>query len=177
MKIHVRHSKREDVEAIKTIYTGREAVAGTLQLPYAAEHVWEERLAKPAPGVHTLVAESVGKENKNTKSEYGATEVKVVGHIVLSVNQNPRRNHSGTIGMAVLDGYSGEGIGTALLAAVTDLADNWLNLSRIELTVFKDNLAAGKLYEKSGFIVEGEARHFAFRDGAFVDALYMARIK
>jgi len=63
MKIHVRQSKCEEIEAIKSIYCRGEVVARTVQLPHAVEHVWEERLAKPAPGIHTLVAESGGREN------------------------------------------------------------------------------------------------------------------
>lgn len=162
MDITVRHSKRKDADSVRAIYAGKEAVAGTLQLPYVAEYVWEERLEKPAPGVYSLVAESEGR---------------VLGHIVLCVNQNQRRSHSAYIGMGVMDGFNGKGIGTALVAAVIDMVDNWLNLSRLELTVFTDNERAKRLYEKTGFVVEGKARGFAFRDGSFVDALYMARIR
>lgn len=162
MAVEIRHSKREDIDFIRAIYSGKDAVAGTLQLPFVAEHVWEQRLEKPSPGVYSLVAESEGK---------------VVGHIALCVNQNQRRSHSANIGMAVLDACSGKGIGTALMAAVIDMADNWLNISRLELTVFSDNSRAKKLYEKSGFVVEGEAKNFAFRGGVFVDALYMARVR
>lgn len=162
MKIDIRHSKREDIDFVRAIYSGKDAVAGTLQLPFVAEHVWQERLEKPAPGVNSLVAEAEGK---------------VLGHIALCVNQNRRRSHSAYIGMGVLDGYSGKGIGSALVAAVIEMADKWLNLSRLELTVFKDNSRAKRLYEKSGFVIEGEAKQFAFRNGVFVDALYMARVR
>lgn len=58
-----------------------------------------------------------------------------------------------------------------------DLADNWLNLYRLEMTVYTDNDKAIKLYQKFGFNIEGEAVNFAFRNGQFVNAYYMARIK
>ncbi len=161
MDITIRHSRQDDAEAVKSIYSGKQAVAGTLQLPHVADSLWQERLQKPVPGSYSLVAESGGK---------------VVGHIALYVNQNMRRRHSGYIGMAVLDGHNGQGIGTALMREVIDLAESWLNITRLELTVFSDNISARRLYEKSGFDVEGEARGFAFRDGEFVDALYMARV-
>jgi len=57
-----------------------------------------------------------------------------------------------------------------------DLADNWLGMSRVELTVYTDNAAAIALYEKFGFEKEGTHRRYAFRDGAYVDAYSMARI-
>lgn len=79
--------------------------------------------------------------------------------------------------MAVHEQWQGRGVGTALLAAAIDLADNWLNLLRLELTVYTDNEAAIHLYRKSGFETEGTLRHYAFRDGVLVDAYAMARLK
>jgi L-phenylalanine/L-methionine N-acetyltransferase len=49
--------------------------------------------------------------------------------------------HVGSIGMAVRDDWQGKGVGTALMEAALDLADNWLNLTRIELRVYVDNAA------------------------------------
>ena len=65
----------------------------------------------------------------------------------------------------------------ALLRAALDLADNWLNLSRIELTVYVDNDRAIRLYERTGFQVEGRHARYAFRDGVMVDTLAMARLQ
>jgi putative acetyltransferase len=45
--------------------------------------------------------------------------------------------------MAVRDDWQGKGVGTALMEAALDLADNWLNLTRIELRVYVDNAAGG----------------------------------
>ncbi len=53
----------------------------------------------------------------------------------------PRRRHVGEIGMAVRDDLQGRGVGTALMRAALDLADNWLDLARVELTVYTDNAA------------------------------------
>jgi putative acetyltransferase len=79
--------------------------------------------------------------------------------------------------MAVHDDWQGKGVGAALMEAALDLADNWLNLTRIELSVYTDNAAAVALYEKFGFEIEGTHRRFAFRNGEYVDAYSMARIK
>jgi len=87
-----------------------------------------------------------------------------------------RRAHVGTIFMAVHDAFQGRGAGGALMQALTDMADRWLNLSCIELTVYADNARAIGLYERFGFVREGLHRDYAFRDGAFVDALAMARV-
>jgi len=104
-------------------------------------------------------------------------EGEVVGNLGLETFPNrPRIRHSGTIGTAVRDDWQGKGVGTELMRAATDLADNWLNLSRIGLTVYTDNAAGIALYEKFGFRIEGTHRRYAFRDGGFVDAYSMARI-
>ncbi|ANY77849.1 GNAT family acetyltransferase [Microvirga ossetica] len=71
----------------------------------------------------------------------------------------------------------GRGIGTRLLRELIEIADDWLNLRRIELTVYVDNARAIALYERHGFEIEGTHRDYAFRGGAFVDAYAMARVK
>ena len=79
--------------------------------------------------------------------------------------------------MAVHDNYQGRGVGSALMAAMLELADNWLGLRRIELEVWADNARAVHLYEKFGFQIEGTGRQYARRAGQLVDAHFMARLK
>ena len=64
------------------------------------------------------------------------------------------------------DDWQRRGVGSALLHAAIDLADNWIGYTRLELTVFTDNAAAVALYRKFGFEIEGTLRGYAFRDGA-----------
>lgn len=79
--------------------------------------------------------------------------------------------------MAVRDDWQGKRVGSALMQATIDLADNWLNLKRLELEVFTDNEAAIQLYKKFRFEVEGTLKEYGYRDGQFVDVLTMARLK
>ena len=79
--------------------------------------------------------------------------------------------------MAVKDDYQGKGVGNKLLSSAIDLAENWLNIQRLELTVYTDNDAAIALYKKNGFVIEGESSKFAFRNGDFVSVYHMARVK
>ncbi|HET6971680.1 MAG TPA: GNAT family N-acetyltransferase, partial [Phenylobacterium sp.] len=78
---------------------------------------------------------------------------------------------------AVHDAWAGRGVGTALMAAVVDLADNWLQVRRLELSVYADNARAIALYERFGFEREGLNRDYAWRNGAFVDSIAMARLR
>jgi L-phenylalanine/L-methionine N-acetyltransferase len=78
---------------------------------------------------------------------------------------------------AVRDDWQGQGVGQALMQAAIDLADNWLNLSRLELEVYTDNEPALRLYTKWGFTIEGTLVQYAYRDGRYVDTYQMARLR
>lgn len=81
------------------------------------------------------------------------------------------------LGIAVRSDWHGKGVGRALMKALVDLADNWLPVTRVELTVFTDNERAIKLYREFGFEIEGTYKAYALRDGKYVDTHAMARIR
>jgi putative acetyltransferase len=100
-----------------------------------------------------------------------------VGVAMLTPGKN-RRAHTAELDLlAVHDAWAGRGIGRALVAAMLDIADNWLNLKRVGVTAFADNAAAIALYEKFGFVREGVRRADAFRHGGFADAVPMGRVR
>lgn len=158
----IRRTEPSDAKGLQALFLGVEAYSQTLQLPNPNVKTWENRLSNVPDNVYSFVA---------------VWDDEVVGNLGLVINTNPRQHHIAHIGMAVKDGHHGKGIGSALLNTAIDLAENWLNISRIELTVYTDNEKAIALYKKFGFEVEGEARNYAFRNGEFVNAYYMARIK
>lgn len=102
---------------------------------------------------------------------------RVVGNIAMWTMTSSRRRHAGEIAMAVHDDWQGKGCGYALLVAALDLADHWMDLRRIELEVFTDNEPAQRLYERSGFDIEGTLKQFAFREGEYADVYAMARLR
>ena len=160
--VHIRHAEPGDFQAIQEIYGCPKAFAGTLQLPYPSQEMWRKRLAEPPEGVYNLVA---------------VVDGKVVGQLGLHTSSRPRRRHVGSFGIGVHDDWQGRGVGKALLKACVEMADNWLNLTRLELEVYTDNAAAIRLYESFGFMHEGTKRQDAFRDGRYVDSHIMARLR
>ncbi|WP_407390628.1 GNAT family N-acetyltransferase [Carnobacterium jeotgali] len=100
----------------------------------------------------------------------------IIGTAGLSVHGNHRTRHSGSIGIMIHKDYQNQGVGTALLDAVIDVADKWLMLVRLELTVFEDNERAIYLYERFGFEKEGLKRLAAIRNGKYANEYLMARI-
>jgi putative acetyltransferase len=142
-----------------------EVLSGLLQLPHATEAMWKKRIEEMPVGPTTaelfIVAERDGK---------------VVGNAGCHPLQHVRRRHAAGIGMAVAKGAQGQGVGSALMAAIIDWADNWAQLLRLELTVYTDNPAALALYRKFGFVHEGTHLAYALRNGVYVDAHFMARL-
>lgn len=161
-KIEVRRATPDDAEAIQRIFDQPLAVWGTLQLPYASAEQRRKRLMEASDNSFPLVA---------------VVDEEVIGQLSLYTQSRPRRRHVGALGMAVRDDWHGRGAGTALMVACINLADNWLNLRRVELEVYADNEPALRLYKKFGFEIEGRLVDYAFRDGEYVDAYVMARLR
>lgn len=105
-----------------------------------------------------------------------SADEKIIGTAGLSVSPNPRLRHVAAIGIMVHKDYQGSGVGKKLMEAILDLADNWLMLVRVELTVFIDNEKAISLYKKFGFEIEGTRKKAVIRNGNYVDEFMMARI-
>lgn len=163
MNFTIRQAEAEDYEALRQIHVGPKVIWGTLQLPFPTQELYRKRMAETPEGLYRLIA---------------CVEEEVIGALHLNTSPNsPRRKHAGSLGMAVRDDWQGKGAGTALMAALVDLADNWLNLTRLELSVFTDNEPGVKLYQKFGFEIEGTLRDYAFRDGTYADVYAMARLK
>ncbi|MCX7383704.1 MAG: GNAT family N-acetyltransferase [Alphaproteobacteria bacterium] len=158
-EIDIRAARPGDAEAIAAMQCLPGFRHGTLRPPFVTPEMIRARLEAPFDG-HSLVACVAGQ---------------VVGQIGLH-RQGGRRAHVGDIGMGVHDAWTRRGIGTRLMAEAVTVADRWLGLRRLELTVYTDNAAALALYRRFGFTVEGTHRGYALRDGVLVDAHSMARM-
>jgi putative acetyltransferase len=156
----IRLLESKDFEQLHELYSEREAYSNTLQLPYQSVEHWQSKMAR---GGHTSLVAVRGDE--------------LLGQISIELHSSLRRRHVASIGMGVKASARSQGVGTALVRAAIDLCESWTNISRIELEVYTDNHAGIALYKKCGFVLEGTCRHYAFRDGAFVDVHIMARIK
>ena len=139
-----------------------EVARTTLQMPSQEIGLSKDRLKTQAPGLHRYFAEVDGR---------------VVGSATLHLSQSPRARHVAGIGMGIHRDFWGIGIGSLLLEELLNLADNWLNVTRVELEVNVDNTAGVALYKKYGFEIEGTHRLHAFGDGRMADSYFMARLR
>lgn len=158
----IRATEPDDAAQIAAIFRTPSAARGTLQHPYLTTASSRARIEGRPPGDLYLVA---------------VVEGEVVGTLSLARPTNPRRSHTALLGMAVREDWQGKGIGSALLRAALDQADNWMGLVRIELSAWHDNHGAIALYQRFGFELEGRYRWNGLRDGKLTDSVAMARLR
>ncbi len=152
------------IDGLTALYSEPSVAAQTLQLPYQSPELWRKRVA-------------LGQDNEGRVALVALHQGLVIGNCSLNQVARVRRAHCADVAMGVSPSWQGQGIGSRLLAAVLEVADNWMNLRRVELTVYVDNQAAIALYQKFGFETEGRLRDYAIRGGQFVDVLSMARLR
>ncbi|WP_312152469.1 N-acetyltransferase [Atlantibacter hermannii] len=160
--IVIRHAEPGDTEAVHRLFTQPEVYANTLQVPHPSRAMWQERMNQKSPGQYHLVA---------------IVEDQVVGHLMIAAETRPRRSHVASFALCVDAARHNQGIATALLREMIAMCDNWLRIERIELTVFVDNAPAIALYQKLGFDIEGTGKRYGLRDGDYIDAYFMARLR
>lgn len=158
----LRSVRPSDAEALCAIFNMPGFRQGTLRMPFEMVEQVARRIARSGPETTWIVAELDGK---------------VVGHGSLVVQGSPRRSHIGEINIGLDDAFVGKGIGSAILGALLDVADNWRALKRVELTVYADNEPALRLYKSHGFEIEGRHVKAGFTDGQYHDLLSMARLR
>lgn len=166
----IRRALASDAAAFARTMGHPEVLPNLMQVPYTSEALWQAHLAEslaPGKGHLILVAERL--------DAHGEPQV------VANAGLHPagallRRRHVMSLGIAVQPEAQGQGVGRALMQALCDWADHWGQVLRIELTVFVDNERAVALYERLGFVKEGQHRGFALREGRYADAYSMARL-
>lgn len=159
--VGIRAMRDTDMPDLFAIYNQPAFRFGTLALPYESFETVKAWAEPRSPRDLHLVAD---------------LSDRVVGAAALRPFYG-RRAHAAEFWIAVHEEFAGNGIGSRLLAEIIDTSDNWLNVTRIEMTVFTDNTAAIALYKKFGFEIEGTHRAASFRNGALADAHCMARLR
>src|SRR5262245_38734876 len=139
LPVAIRPVRVEDAEALWRITQQEGVIETILSLPSDRLEQRRERLAALGPDDHWFVAERDGG---------------VIGLAGLSVGTG-RLRHSGQVFVFVARDHHGQGIGTRLMETLLDVADRWLLLRRVELTVVAENERAYRLYERLGFEREG----------------------
>ena len=132
------------------------------ELPSMETGELQKWMGQESEFLHRLVAEQNGR---------------IIGFAQLTHNHRIRLLHSGSLRLMVHPDFWRLGIGTALLEAVLNIADNWLNLTRLSINILTDNAGALALFEKFGFESEGVRKKVSFGNGRFQDDHVMVRLR
>jgi L-phenylalanine/L-methionine N-acetyltransferase len=162
-RITIRPLRLTDADDIHELMHMPNVLWGTSLLPSTPAYLWHKTIERWVQDerMHVFVAD---------------IQNKVAGIVSVHVGTG-RESHVGDIAMAVHDRYQGQGIGKMLMLTVIDLADNWLNLVRLEMDIYTDNERALRLYKNFDFEIEGRKRLDAFRGGSYIDSYMLARLR
>jgi len=99
----------------------------------------------------------------------------VIAHAFLDPMTMAANAHVFHLNIVVHPGFTGRGVGTALMRELLTWARTHAALEKIELLVRETNAPARSLYERCGFVEEGRLRHRVKTEaGEHVDDIAMA---
>jgi len=96
----------------------------------------------------------------------------LIGHI--SIHNIDHLNRNAFLGIFIgEEEHRGKGYGAEAIRLILEYGFKTLNLHNIMLSVHEDNHAAIACYKKAGFREAGRCGEWVFKDGAYIDKLYM----
>ncbi len=167
-RIRLRAIERDDLSRFVTWLNDSEVTRGLmirLPLSTADEEAWYEQMLKSPQSEHTMA---------------------------IDVHEGERWVHLGSCGFHAIDwtvrsgevgifigekSYWNHGYGSEAMQLLLRHGFQTLNLNRIFLRVYADNARAIRSYEKCGFIREGVMRQAMYKDGQYIDVLFMSVLR
>jgi ribosomal protein S18 acetylase RimI-like enzyme len=102
-------------------------------------------------------------------------EEEIIGYVWAERGTPRRIRHSAYIVTGIREGYRGKGVGSSLFKELEKQARE-KGITRLELTVIKENTPALNLYQKMGYRIEGEKPESLFTEGRYLDEYYMGKL-
>ena len=101
---------------------------------------------------------------------------KLAGNCQISFNTKIKIRHRAGIGIALLKEYWGLGIGSVMFSELIKAAENYGEVSQLELEVIEGNEKAIALYKKFGFeTVSENPDAIRLKDGTMLKELFMVK--
>ncbi|AIW17171.1 GCN5 family acetyltransferase (plasmid) [Vibrio tubiashii ATCC 19109] len=149
-----------DLPALYDIYTDKEVVNNNRYLPDIKREEFDSMFNDSQ--LNFVAVESDGE---------------LLGHLAINSTPKPRLKHSASFGIAVAKTSRGKGVGRFLMEYLLSYCDEQLNLTRLELEVHANNVAALALYKSFGFEVEGTKRKAVLVEDDLIDIVIMSRVQ
>jgi RimJ/RimL family protein N-acetyltransferase len=167
-RIRLRAVEREDVAKFHEWVNDPDVTRGLamyLPLSMQDEENWFDRISKGAPDEKPLAIEV--RKGKNWK---------LIGNCgVFGISLT---NRSAELGIMIGEKNEWDkGYGAEAMTLLLQHGFETLNLHRIFLRVYEDNVRAVRSYEKAGFVLEGRQRQAVFKHGKYEDVLFMSVLR
>jgi diamine N-acetyltransferase len=163
--IRLRAIERQDLPRFVEWLNDPEVIQGLLfylPMSLAEEEGWFENMLKRPPAEHPLVIEI-----------HEGNEWVMIGNC--GVHNIDWRCRSAEVGIVIGEKRLwGHGYGTLAMQLLLNHCFETLNLNRVALDVYENNLRAIRSYEKAGFTQEGRNRQAMYQDGKYIDILKMS---
>lgn len=131
-------------------------------------------------GKFTPEGEAAWIKDKNASPNEAAlvceVDGKIAGNCEISFFRPMKIRHRGTVAIALISEFWGQGIGTKMFETMIDLAERREGITQLELDFVEGNTRARALYEKMGFrIVSVLPNAFRLKDGRVLGEYKMIR--
>jgi len=167
-RIRLRAADREDLPRFTAWLNDPEVRTGVsmiMPLSLVEEEAWFEKLQQASPYERPLVIEVAEGDHWIPIGDCG-------------YHAMDWRNRSAELGIFIGEkNYWNQGYGGEAMRLLLKHGFNVLNLDRIFLRVFSNNLRAIRCYEKIGFVHEGCFRQAEFQDGKYHDVMIMSVLR
>jgi diamine N-acetyltransferase len=173
-RLRLRATEREDLPRFVAWLNDpevRQFLLLNLPLSLVDEEHWFEQMQKRPQAEHVLVIEASLPDEVNSASTWtpiGNTAFMDINNI----------NRSAEIGIFIGEKWLwNKGYGRDTMRLMLKHGFETLNLNRIFLRVFEQNLRGIRAYERAGFQHEGRLRQAEYKNGRYCDALIMSVLR
>jgi RimJ/RimL family protein N-acetyltransferase len=167
-RIRLRGNERDDLPKYVVWLNDpevRQYISKFMPISQAAEEQWFENMLKRPPEEQSLAIEIKDGDGWRLIGNSG----------IFDINW---RTRSAEVGLFIGDKSCwNKGYGTEVMRLLLRHGFCTLNLNRIFLHVYPENLGGVRAYEKAGFVHEARLRETEFRDGAYCDTLIMRALR
>jgi diamine N-acetyltransferase len=168
VRIRLRAAERADLPLFVLWLNDPEVRLGLeLFLPFSLveEERWYERMLDSPAAEHVLVIEANDQDTWRAIGTCGLHNI-------------DWRARAAEAGISIGDKTCWNlGYGTDVMRLLLQHGFDTLNLNRVYLRVFANNLRAIRCYEKAGFVLEGRLRQAHFQNGEYLDILLMSVLR
>lgn len=160
----IRLLEQKDLESARTLHNDHSTLLNLYDITHVSEvnqSLWFDKISRSNSSFRYSIL------NANDNEFVGIFKIDNLDHI----------NKSVCFGLDINKKFRGRGYSKKIYKYFISFYFDNLGMNRIYLSVLSSNILARKIYKSLGFIEEGNMREAIFRDGHYVDLIFMSILK